>query len=191
MVLIGNKTEYMIFTSQNKFQLFSNNRYIAIKSPLKNRVTHRKSKFVILIVWIVSLSLASVMLFVGRVQKVKIGVEKTNKTNKRMFYIPKYDNESEIQELLNDTNLEIFDINQCTENWNPEARKVYTLFSFFVAYLIPVFVLAYTYTCIACIIKSTTHPGNADASRDMQSNKSKRKVIKMLIVLVCTFTLCW
>lgn len=49
----------------------------------------------------------------------------------------------------------------------------------------------YTYTCIGCIIKQSKHPGNSDTARDMNYNKSKNKVVKMLIVLVCAFTLCW
>jgi hypothetical protein len=49
----------------------------------------------------------------------------------------------------------------------------------------------YTYTCIACILKQATQPGNADASRDMNFTKSKKKVIKMLITLCTVFTLCW
>ena len=51
--------------------------------------------------------------------------------------------------------------------------------------------LGYTSTCIACIVKQATQPGNANANRDLNFTKSKKKVIKMLIVLVCVFTLCW
>lgn len=80
----------------------------------------------------------------------------------------------------------------CNEIWGEEDfRRVYTLFNFFAIYLIPVGMLIYTYARIAFILKKSTPPGNSNASRDMNYNKSKNKVIKMLIILVCAFTLCW
>jgi len=42
-------------------------RYYAIKCPLKNRVTHKKGKLTIMLVWLIAVSLASVQLFVARV----------------------------------------------------------------------------------------------------------------------------
>jgi hypothetical protein len=145
---------------------------------------------VILTVWIVSISLSSVQLFVGRVQTVPLAVERSNSTNRTsngtMYFVPNNANHSIFRYY------ERVELYQCGEDWSSDKyRQAYTLFNFFAVYLIPLFILAYTYTRIACIIKTTTHPGNADVSRDMQSNKSKRKVIKMLIILVCAFTLCW
>ncbi len=42
-------------------------RYYAIKCPLKNRVTHKKGKLTIMLVWLIAVSLASIQLFVARV----------------------------------------------------------------------------------------------------------------------------
>ncbi|CAF0851698.1 unnamed protein product [Brachionus calyciflorus] len=146
-------------------------RYFAIKCPLKNRVTHKKGKFSILIVWIISVSLASVQLFVARIQEDISYSNSTTSTNDTLNYVKRY---------------------TCNEVWDSiEKQQTYTLFNFFAVYLIPVFILGYTYSCIACIIKQTTHPGNADVHRDMNYNKSKNKVVKMLILLVCVFTMCW
>ena len=146
-------------------------------------------------VWSVSISLSSVQLFVGRVQTVPLAIERSNSTNGTrngtMYFVPNNSNQNSMNHSIF-RYYERVELYQCGEDWSSDTyRQAYTLFNFFAVYLIPVFILAYTYTCIACIIKSTTHPGNADASRDMQSNKSKRKVVKMLIVLVCAFTLCW
>ena len=172
--LIGMFRKQVDFFNTNYNQT-SNLRYIAIKSPLKNRVMHRKSKFVILIVWIISIALSSVQLFVGRVETVTFAVERTkgNSNGGIMYYVPL--NQSHNNNSIFKYYERVVQY-QCNENWNTETRQAYTLFNFFAVYLIPVFMLAYTYTCIAYIIKSTTHPGNADVYRDMHSNKSKRKV---------------
>ena len=169
-------------------------RYYAVKSPLKNRATHKKGKFAILAVWIISISLASVQLFVARIQELPDEIEFANSTI--------FANQISI-ETANTENNSIRDVQPrapplnpvkyaCNERWNTiQRQQTYTLFNFFAVYLIPVFILGYTYSCIACIIKQTTHPGNADASRDQNYNKSKNKVVKMLILLVCVFTICW
>ena len=57
--------------------------------------------------------------------------------------------------------------------------------------LLSLFLTGYTYTCIGCIIKQSKHPGNSEAARDNNYNKSKNKVVKTLTLLVCAFTLCW
>lgn len=97
-------------------------RYYAIKCPLKNRVTHKKGKFSILIVWIISISLASVQLFVARTQEF----------------------ESYLPQNLTFLNKSTSPVKQytCNEVWDSIAKQqTYTLFNFFAVYLIPVFIL--------------------------------------------------
>nr|QVK46033.1 G protein-coupled receptor [Proales similis] len=157
-------------------------RYVAVRSPLKTRNNHRRRKVAILLVWLVSILLASVQLFVARLQPEK------HPTYDRSYFGSGLNaslvfNQSIVKEITTYT---------CNENWSSKStRQTYTLFNFFAVYLIPVFILGYTYTRVAFIIKQTNYPGNADQSRDMNYNRSKSKVIKMLIVLVCAFTLCW
>ncbi len=141
-------------------------RYIAIKSPLKNRVTHRKSKLVIFNVWIISTALASVQLFVARLEPI-------SRHEDNLIY-----NRSEcIANCTISIHPRARVAYACNEIWNSnESRQNYTLFNFFAIYLIPLSVLAFTYTCIGFIINSTTRPGNADYNRDMHYNKSKKKV---------------
>lgn len=148
-------------------------RYYAIKSPLKNRATRHKAKLTILIVWILSIALASVQLFVARVQE-----------NTTQFVT--FDNDTNSSSIVTSVSDKT-----CNENWSETDRKTYTIFNLFAVYLIPVAILGYTYTCIGYIVKHATHPGNSDTVRDLNYNKSKSKVVKMLIVLVCVFTLCW
>lgn len=184
------------FTSTYSFFDFFNSekRYYAIKCPLKNRVTRQKGKITILIVWIISISLASVQLFVARVEDSVI-------------------KSSVFDNITNMTTTKLNTQKVCIEIWNESDRKTYTIFNLFAVYLIPVIILGkwtnifclmpvvilnrvwiktgYTYTCIGCIIKQSTHPGNSDATRDNNYNKSKSKVVKTLIILVCVFALCW
>jgi hypothetical protein len=92
-------------------------RYFAIKNPLKIRVTHQRGKFVIALIWFISLSFSAVQLFVGRVQ--------------RDSYIT----------YLNGSQMEVVTYT-CNENWSSvEAQQIYTLFNLFVIYLIPVLIL--------------------------------------------------
>jgi hypothetical protein len=159
----------------------------------------------ILIVWIISISLAAVQLYVGRIEEVKgeeasatLTTTTTNMSTIRDHHL--YDGSVSVSNLVTPTTAAEHGLESspeekiytCNEAWGSEyIRQKYTLFIIFAVYIIPVFILGYTYTCIICIIKQTTHPGNANASRDMMYNKSKNKVVKMLIILVCVFTICW
>lgn len=98
-------------------------RYYAIKSPLKNRGARHKGKFTILIVWILSISLASVQLFVARVQ---------GHTTKKVTF----ENETNSSYIVSGVSEKT-----CNENWSDVERKTYTIFNLFAVYLIPVAIL--------------------------------------------------
>ena len=214
-------------------------RYYAIRNPLQNH-GQKKSKFAIIIVWIISISLASVQLFVARIQLVED--DSKNYTNSSSYTSFSSSSESTSHFSPNEsttaattyTKNSTFQLQKeplffspahnapdksyvCNEVWDsPQKQQIYTLFNFFAVYLIPVFILGepfvppfpnskaniafkfiylanlgYTYTCLACIVKRATQPGNANANRDLNFTKSKKKVIKMLVVLVLLFFLCW
>lgn len=97
-------------------------RYYAIKCPLKNRVTHKKGKISIIIVWLISISLASVQLFVARTQEFETyAPQNWTYSNRSANNVKKY---------------------TCNEVWDSiEKQQTYTLFNFFAVYLIPVFIL--------------------------------------------------
>lgn len=97
-------------------------RYYAIKCPLKNRVSGHKVKFTMLIVWIISLSLASVQLFVARVQ--------THTSNHTQ-----YDSLSNTTIFTSDSQT------TCNETWSENQRRIYTVFLMFIVYIIPVIIL--------------------------------------------------
>lgn len=71
---------------------------------------------------------------------------------------------------------------ECTEDWNPGQRNVYTIFIFVLTYVIPLLILSVTYSIIGILLWKRTAPGNRDHVRDMHQLRSKRKV-KHLCVL--------
>ncbi|XP_077977640.1 RYamide receptor-like [Glandiceps talaboti] len=60
-----------------------------------------------------------------------------------------------------------------------------------ITYFMPLVILTYTYAKVGHRLWGRRIPGNADKNRDKNFNKSKRKVIKMLVVIVVMFALCW
>ena len=78
-------------------------------------------------------------------------------------------------------------ITKCQEHWdNTVDRKIYTVFLFVITYLIPLLILAITYSIVGILLWKRISPGNRDHARDMQQLRSKRKVrfdlIKTLVI---------
>ena len=120
------KTSELIF--------FCKKRYYAIRNPLQNH-GQKRSKFTITIVWIISICLASVQLFVARVQVLEDDEEIL--TNNKSYYL---------NSTLFPPKLKPFyasdKIYTCNEVWeSTQKQQRYTLFNFFAVYLIPVFFL--------------------------------------------------
>jgi hypothetical protein len=68
-------------------------------------------------------------------------------------------------------------VTQCTEHWESiDDRKIYTVFVFVITYLIPLLILAITYSIIGILLWKRISPGNRDHARDLQQLRSKRKV---------------
>ncbi|XP_031841472.1 tachykinin-like peptides receptor 99D isoform X3 [Nomia melanderi] len=58
-------------------------------------------------------------------------------------------------------------------------------------FLTPLSVISLVYTRMALKLWSNRAPGNAESSRDANLMKNKMRVIKMLIVVVAVFAICW
>ncbi|XP_076440119.1 substance-K receptor-like [Babylonia areolata] len=81
---------------------------------------------------------------------------------------------------------------RCDEVWEPEgARRIFTMFVLFITYIIPLTILAVTYSIVGVLLWRRSTPGNADHQRDLHQLQAKRKVVKMLILVVTIFALCW
>ncbi|XP_077999590.1 substance-P receptor-like [Glandiceps talaboti] len=80
----------------------------------------------------------------------------------------------------------------CTESF-PDYKfaKGYEIFMLVTTYIVPLCILCYTYCSVGIRLWGRTIPGNADHVRDQSQARAKKKVIKMLIVIVLLFAICW
>ncbi|KAL8591165.1 hypothetical protein ACOMHN_057905 [Nucella lapillus] len=80
----------------------------------------------------------------------------------------------------------------CDEVWaSQSARRTFTMFVLFLTYILPLTILALAYSVVGIVLWKRATPGNADHVRDLQQLRAKRKVVKMLILVVVMFGMCW
>ncbi|KAH8351555.1 hypothetical protein KR059_007719 [Drosophila kikkawai] len=142
-------------------------RHRAIINPLRARPTKFISKFIIGGIWLLALLFAVPFAIAFRVEELTERFRENNETFNmtRPFCMNKN---------LSDDQLQTFR---------------YTLV--FVQYLVPFCVISFVYIQMAVRLWGTRAPGNAQDSRDITLLKNKKKVIKMLIIVVIIFGLCW
>ncbi|XP_043067757.1 RYamide receptor [Drosophila bipectinata] len=142
-------------------------RHRAIINPLRARPTKFISKFIIAGIWLLALLFAVPFAIAFRVEELTERFREDNETFNmtRPFCMNKN---------LSDDQLQTFR---------------YTLV--FVQYLVPFCVISFVYIQMAVRLWGTRAPGNAQDSRDITLLKNKKKVIKMLIIVVVIFGLCW
>lgn len=67
----------------------------------------------------------------------------------------------------------------CDEEWPDDGLRIaYSVLVLVLTYVIPLLILAVTYSIVSCILWKRKTPGNADAQRDSYQIKSKKKVSK-------------
>merc|ERR1712150_445921 len=71
------------------------------------------------------------------------------------------------------------------------GRRIYYTIQFTVMYLVPIIIMSVAYTVILCHFRTYQMPGNITDNLLAYQQKTKRKVIKMLIIVFLTFVLCW
>lgn len=69
--------------------------------------------------------------------------------------------------------------------------RAYFMITFVVLYLIPLAIIAALYILIGRRLWLHKIPGESTSHQKRQSQASKRKVLRMLIIVVLTFALCW
>ena len=83
----------------------------------------------------------------------------------------------------------------CLEIWTPafteEASKHFTIVIFVVFYLVPLLTMAVLYSFVVHKLWVRKVPGNPSLSNQLRAQKSKKKVLKMLMTVVILFALCW
>ncbi|KAL7732685.1 hypothetical protein ACLKA6_013604 [Drosophila palustris] len=142
-------------------------RHRAIINPLRARPTKFISKFIIAGIWLLALTFATPFLVAFRVEEITDRIRE----NDRYFNLTRP-----------------FCMNK---NLSDEQLKAYRYALVFVQYLVPFCVISFVYIQMAVRLWGTRAPGNAQDSRDITLLKNKKKVIKMLIIVVIIFGLCW
>lgn len=74
---------------------------------------------------------------------------------------------------------------------DPIADKIYQHFSFITFYAVPLCIAIALYSCIMCTLKRRTHPGNGNQIQHNVQLRRNYKILKMLVTVVITFTICW
>ncbi|XP_062612037.1 QRFP-like peptide receptor [Saccostrea cucullata] len=140
-------------------------RYYAICHPLKIRYLKSNTRVMVVmfVVWILALAVSSPFLVVQ-----KIG-ERLHHIDEPPF-------------------LEIVEV--CVEHYeNPDMEEVHTLIQFVVFFCVPIGVMFFAYGNIAHQLWIRKPIGDSqDLEKSMQQ---KKRIIKMLIVIVLVFLICW
>ncbi|XP_021924354.1 RYamide receptor isoform X2 [Zootermopsis nevadensis] len=150
-----------VFVSAYTLVAISVDRYMAIMWPLKPRMSKRHAKVIIGVVWLVALGTALPILLLSNLSQPHSWYEECGRF-------------------------------VCEEKWdNPHYRYCYTMMLMVLQYVVPLLVLVFTYTRIAIVVWGKQIPGEAENSRDQRMARSKRKMIKMMVIVVIIFTACW
>ncbi|ALC43134.1 Lkr [Drosophila busckii] len=142
-------------------------RHRAIINPLRARPTKFISKFIIAGIWLLAFLFAAPFPIAFRVEEITDRFRE----NDKYFNLTRP-----------------FCMNK---NLSDEQLKAYRYALVFVQYLVPFCVISFVYIQMAVRLWGTRAPGNAQDSRDITLLKNKKKVIKMLIIVVVIFGLCW
>ncbi|XP_036341834.1 neuropeptide SIFamide receptor-like, partial [Rhagoletis pomonella] len=146
--LVNYSQAVSVLVSAYTLVAISIDRYIAIMWPLRPRITKRLAKFIIAGVWFIALATAVPILIVSKL------------TQPERWFV-------ECQRYI------------CREEWpSNEQNYYYTLALLTLQFLVPLTVLVFTYTRIACAVWGKRPPGEAENSRDQRMARSKRKVIE-------------
>ncbi|CAI9725885.1 neuropeptide FF receptor 2-like [Octopus vulgaris] len=147
----------------------SADRFMAIVFPLRSRMSSTKASIVISMIWFISISVAAPQLIVRHQSEFTW---------------------ADRHEIYCDEVWPTVYINTKCETDQP-VRKIYYIIFILVLYFIPILVMIVAYSIIVLTLMKRKAPGVAILSTTLAQEKSKRKVIKMLIVVLIVFILCW
>uniref|UniRef100_A0A8D9ENJ9 Tachykinin-like peptides receptor 99D n=2 Tax=Cacopsylla melanoneura TaxID=428564 RepID=A0A8D9ENJ9_9HEMI len=140
-------------------------RHRAILNPLSARPSKFRAKICILGIWTLSVILAAPMAKGLGVTMVEEYVDPVGRIHLKPF----------CQNIGLDT----------------ETMTLYRRVLAVVQYAIPLCIISFVYIRMALRLWGSKAPGNAQDSRDATLMKNKKKVIKMLVIVVALFVLCW
>lgn len=84
----------------------------------------------------------------------------------------------------------------CYEEWTPlldsdSAGRDYTVTQFALFYVLPLIVITVFYSCIAFKVWNRRIPGQRHFPRARPHSVARKKLLRMLIIIVCLFAACW
>ncbi|WAQ95588.1 RYAR-like protein, partial [Mya arenaria] len=93
-----------------------------------------------------------------------------------------------VHQYVNDSNAPFF----CEELWeNVTGQSIYNVLLLLLQYFIPLAILVFAYGRIIRVLWIVKTPGEAVNDRDKRIATSKKKIIKMMIVVVIIYAICW
>ncbi|CAG5040172.1 unnamed protein product [Parnassius apollo] len=140
-------------------------RHRAIITPLSAHTSKRVAKVIIVFIWVLALSLAAPM-----AMSWEVIMEDEIDPVTRLFYKKPFCAPSE---------------------FGSHSLAIYRLVLYVFQYVIPLCVISFAYVHMAMKLWGARAPGNAQEIRDANQMKNKKRVIKMLVLVVALFALCW
>jgi len=137
-------------------------RFFAIALPLRRIFTKQAFYCIVSFIWIIGGAVAAPMFYAKKIKYDAMG---------QYYY--------------------------CDEDWSPAfedtklASRVYTLLLFSVVYCVPFLAMSVMYTIICKKLWTRKIPGEQSQQTCKTLNESRKKVVKMLIVVLITFIVCW
>ncbi|XP_022825422.1 RYamide receptor-like [Spodoptera litura] len=136
-------------------------RYMAIMRPLRPRLGKAAAKMVVAAVWLGALTTAAPIAVVTQLQRPT----------------PWH---------------KLCQADICFEQWEHAGQSgQYTCALLILQFALPLAALVCTYARIAHAVWGGRPPGEAQDARDSRLQHSKRKMIKMMVIVVTVFTMCW
>lgn len=141
-------------------------RYIAIIHPLNPKLTRKKCRLLVVLLWTFSILFSS------------------------PIFIDMNINHTCFHRDLNGT--KEYSQTICEASGLPSSlQKTYNFATITIIYLIPLCLLTVIYIRLGWRLYQSRAPGEAHSERDAKIKKSKQKVIKMCFVVVIMFGVCW
>ncbi|CAF4779322.1 unnamed protein product [Pieris macdunnoughi] len=125
----------------------------------------RVAKVIIVLIWILALSLAAPM-----AMSWEVVMEQEQDPVSKMVYNKPFCTASE---------------------FGSNSLAIYRLLLYIFQYVIPLCVITFAYAHMAMKLWGARAPGNAQETRDANHMKNKKRVIKMLVLVVALFAICW
>ena len=156
-------TACMVFVSSLTFTAVAIDRFCLVVYPFLRPITRTACVVAILIIWLIAIALTLPIAMQSYVFDL-----------------------SEIYDTLNETTL------VCTEYWDDvDSRRKYTIALFVVQFAYPLFLVTVAHASIAIKLKRNVKPGARSRDNDIQENRRRRRLNRMLSAVVTVFAVCW